>query len=141
MSAHQRLPSKFIRSWICSFIPKSNKMPALDVLRTYGFLLLFADSKEQRLWGHGREEEGEETRRKGLHVERRGPQWSRPRAQKRTNCSGSPLRSVHPHALHCSVGSAPQPTLLTTLNRKPLSGFKFQLFSSEPAKGQRDSPG
>ena len=111
-------------------------MPALDVLKTYGFLLLFADSKEQRLWGHGRVEEGEETRRKGLHVERRGPQWSRPRAQKRTNCSGSPLCSVHPHALHCSVGSAPQPPLLTTLNQKPLSGFKFSYFHLNLQRGR-----
>ena len=59
--------------------------PCLGVLRTHRFLLLlFADPVGAQGWG-GREE----MRRKGLHVERSGAWWSRPREQKRTNSSCS----------------------------------------------------
>ena len=55
----------FIHSWICSFILKSDKIPALDVLRKYGFLRVpFADPKGQSLWGVGERRKGRNTKKK-----------------------------------------------------------------------------
>lgn len=54
LSIHQRLPSLFIHSRICSFIPKSYKTPASVFWGHTGFFSSFL----QTLWGHRGEEEG-----------------------------------------------------------------------------------
>ena len=120
LSIHQRLPSRFIHSQICSFIPKSYKTPASVFWGHTGFFSSFL----QTLWGRG-------VRRKGRNEKKGSPcgkEWSMvvkaqgtEENQRLLLCPGLlPLaHSIEVWAL------TPAPTLLTTLTQKALSGFEF----------------